>query len=88
MKSVWRLFSSVKLAIVLFIILTLASILGTLIPQQRTPAEYQAHYGSLSRVIAGIDLDRLYQSAWFIGLLLLFGLNLVVCSLARLTPKL
>jgi cytochrome c biogenesis protein len=88
MKSVWRLFSSVKLAIVLFIILTLASILGTLIPQQRAPAEYQAHYGNLSRLLTGLDLDRLYQSAWFIGLLLLFGLNLVVCSLARLTPKL
>ena len=47
MKTVWRFFSSVKLAIVLFIVLTLASILGTLIPQQQTPAEYQAHYGSL-----------------------------------------
>jgi cytochrome c biogenesis protein len=88
MKSVWRLFSSIKLAIVLFIVLTLASILGTLIPQQWTPAEYQAHYGNLSRLVTGLDLDRLYQSAWFIGLLLLFGLNLVVCSLTRLTPKL
>ena len=88
MKAVLTFFSSVKLAIVLFIVLTLSSILGTLIPQQRTPAEYQAHYGSLSRVITGIDLDRLYQSAWFIGLLLLFGLNLIVCSLTRLTPKL
>ena len=77
-----------KLAIVLFIVLTLASILGTLIPQQRTPAEYQAHYGNVSRLVTGLDLDRLYQSAWFIGLLMLFGLNLVVCSLTRLTPKL
>ena len=88
MKTVWRFLSSIKLAIVLFIVLTLASILGTLIPQQWTPAEYQAHYGSLSRIITGIDLDRLYQSAWFIGLLLLFGFNLVVCSLTRLAPKL
>ncbi len=88
MKAIWRFFSSVKLAIVLFIVLVLASILGTLIPQQQTPAEYQARYGSLWRVITGIDLGNLYQSAWFIGLLLLFTFNLVVCSLARLTPKL
>lgn len=33
MKSIWKFFESVKLAIVLFIILTLASVLGTLIPQ-------------------------------------------------------
>ena len=88
MKTVWRFFSSVRLAIVLFIFLTLASVLGTLIPQQRTPPEYEAHYGSLSQIIVGIDLDRLYQSAWYIGLLLVFSLNLVVCSLTRLRPKL
>ena len=88
MKTVWRFFSSVRLAIILLIFLTLASILGTLIPQQQTPEEYTAHYGSLSRIITAIDLDRLYQSAWFIGLLLVFSLNIVVCSLTRLRSKL
>ena len=88
MKAVLKFFSSVKLAIILFILLAIASILGTLIPQQLAPAQYQAYYGNLSRLVTGLDLDRLFQSAWFIGLLLLFGLNLVVCSLTRLTPKL
>ena len=48
MRSIVKLFSSVKLAIVLIILITLASILGTLIPQGRSAAEYAARYGSLA----------------------------------------
>ena len=48
MRPFMKFFSSVKLAIVLLILITLASILGTLIPQGRGAAEYAARYGSLS----------------------------------------
>ena len=82
-----RFFSSVKLAIVLIILITLASILGTLIPQGRGAAEYTARYGSLSGFITALQLTRLYQSAWYLGLLLLFALNIVVCSVIRIGAK-
>jgi len=39
MRSVWKFFASVELAIVLLIVLTVASVLGTLIPQGRSAAE-------------------------------------------------
>ena len=42
MKSFWKFFESVKLAIILFILLALTSILGTLIPQGRSAAESAA----------------------------------------------
>jgi cytochrome c biogenesis protein len=87
MRSVWKFFSSVKLAIVLIILLTLASILGTLIPQGRSPAEYAARYGSLSSVMAALRLTRLYQSGWYLSLLLLLAVNIAVCTLSRLGPK-
>jgi len=88
MKSFMRFFSSVKLAIVLLIIITIASILGTLIPQHRSTAEYAARYGQLAPVLVRLEITRLYQAWWFIGLLFLFFLNIVVCTLTRLSPKL
>ena len=88
MKSVFKFFSSVKLAIVLLIIITAASILGTLIPQLRSPEEYIARYGQWANILQRLQLTRLYQSLWFITLLIFFALNIIVCSLNRLSPKL
>jgi len=58
MRSAWKFFSSVKLAIVLIILITLASVLGTLIPQGRSAAEYSARYGSLDRLDHGCSLGN------------------------------
>jgi cytochrome c biogenesis protein len=87
MKSAWKFLSSVKLAIVLIILLTVASIVGTLIPQGRSLAEYSARYGSLSGLFIALRLTRLYQSAWYLALLLLFVANTVVCTVSRFGPK-
>jgi cytochrome c biogenesis protein len=87
MKSAWKFFGSVKLAIVLFILITLASILGTLIPQGRSAAEYAARYGGSSGLFVSLQLTRLYQSFWYLALLLLFALNTVVCTVSRFGPK-
>ena len=87
MRSFWKFFSSVKLAIVLLIVITLASILGTLIPQGRSGAEYAARYGGLAGLFATLRLTRLYQSGWYLALLLFFALNTAVCTLSRFGPK-
>jgi cytochrome c biogenesis protein len=87
MKSVWRFLSSVKLAIVLIIIITLASILGTLIPQGRSPAEYAGRYGGMAPVFTGLGLTGLFRSGWYLVLLLFFAANTVVCTLSRFGPK-
>jgi len=88
MKSLWNYFSSVKLAIFLLIIITLASILGTFIPQNRSLDEYVARYGQWGNLFNRLQITKLYQSSWFIALLCLFALNIIVCTLTRLTPKL
>jgi cytochrome c biogenesis protein len=87
MRHFVRFFSSVRLAIVLIILITLASILGTLIPQGRGAADYAARYGSLSGLLSALQLTRLYRSAWYLALLLLFALNIAVCSAVRLGRK-
>jgi cytochrome c biogenesis protein len=88
MKSLVQFLSSVKLAIVLIIIITVASILGTLIPQGRGIEEYALRYGQLAGLLERLQFTRLYQSFWYISLLILFSLNILVCTLTRLTPKL
>jgi len=88
MKSFFNFFSSVKLAIFLLIFITIASILGTLIPQQRSPGEYLDRYGDIANFLIRLEFTKLYQSWWFISLLFLFAVNILVCTLTRLSPKL
>jgi cytochrome c biogenesis protein len=87
MKRSLALFSSLRLAIFLLILLTAASVLGTLIPQGRTFEEYAARYGGLAPLVLHLQLNSLYHSTWFLVLLGLFALNIVVCTLTRLGPK-
>jgi cytochrome c biogenesis protein len=87
-KAVKKFFTSIKVAIVLLIILIGASILGTLIPQGRSAQEYLVRYGQLAGLFQKLQFTRLYQSVWYIAVLALFGLNLIICTLVRLGPKL
>ncbi|MHB8055112.1 MAG: cytochrome c biogenesis protein ResB [Candidatus Aminicenantales bacterium] len=87
MKALVRSLSSVRLAIVLIILIIAASILGTLIPQGRGAVEYAARYGRLAETMVRLQFTSLYRSVWFLGLLGLFGLNIVVCTLTRLEGK-
>jgi cytochrome c biogenesis protein len=88
MKALIKFFSSVKLAIFLIIIIALASLVGALVPQERSPDEYFARYGQLAHFFQIIQFTRLYQSWWFLSLLFLLALNIIVCTLNRLSPKL
>lgn len=88
MKSLIQSLSSVKLAIALLIIIIIASTVGTLIPQHRSQAEYINRYGGLASLLIRLEFTRLYHSWWFLSLLLLFSLNITVCTLTRLSPKL
>jgi len=87
MNAITKFLSSVRLAIILIIALVAASILGTLIPQGRDAADYAARYGGLAETLVRLQFTDLYRSVWFLGLLGLFGLNIIVCTLTRLGGK-
>ncbi|MBW1798469.1 MAG: cytochrome c biogenesis protein ResB [Deltaproteobacteria bacterium] len=84
-NAIWRFFSSVRLTIVLLIILAIASIIGTVIPQQGQGAVEFAK--SLSpewfRFLSFLNLFDMYHSVWFRLLLGCLGLNLIICSVDR-----
>ena len=66
--------------------LAATSIIGTVIPQNESPAAYLREYGEfLYRIFSIFDIFDMYHSWWFQFLLLLLTINVVVCSLDRLS---
>jgi cytochrome c biogenesis protein len=83
-KRLSSFLSSVKLTIILLIIIAIASILGTIIPQEYEGGESFRHLApELVKVLNSLQLFDMYHSVWFIILMVLLSLNLIVCSLKR-----
>lgn len=86
-RTLYDHLSGVRLTILLCIALALASVLGTLLPQNQLHEHYVERYGSvLARLLETLGFFDLYHSAWFVGLLSLLALNLTLCTTRRL-PK-
>jgi cytochrome c biogenesis protein ResB len=80
----WNLFTSVKLAVVLIFLMALACVLGTFIVQDKLPQEYVTRYGeSLASFLQFFQLTHVFQSHWFILMLLMLCVNLVCCTIER-----
>lgn len=83
--SLLSLFASVQLALLLLFLLATTSIIGTLIPQNSPYAFYVEKFGpKTAQLLQMLDIPDMYNSWWFLGLLALFALNLIVCSLERI----
>jgi cytochrome c biogenesis protein len=88
-NPVWSFFSSVRLTIALLIIIALAAIIGTVIPQQDMASEaIQKLPPALAGLLKILQLYDLYHSTWFLLLMALLTVNLVVCSMNRLPSSL
>ncbi|MCL5024340.1 MAG: cytochrome c biogenesis protein ResB [Nitrospirae bacterium] len=93
--KLWDSLASIKLAIIIFAVLALTSIVGTVIEQNADPERniklLAKLFGasaapSLFRIFDSLGFMDMYHSWWFITILLLFSANLVICSIERL-PK-
>lgn len=77
---------SVRLAIFLLSFIAVASVFGTLIKQQASPEEYLSTFsGEVYSVIHILGFDDVFHSWWFFLALVLFSVNLVLCTVNRLT---
>ena len=86
--TLWKLFSSIQLTIILLLSLAATSIVGTLIPQKADPGQYLRAFGDFYfRFFHALGLFDMYHSWWFQFLLLLLVLNIVICSVDRLTAN-
>ncbi len=92
---VWDFFVSIKLAITIFAIIALTSIIGTVIEQRADPEKniqiLSKIFGEsmgpvMYNIFNKLGFMDMYHSWWFTALLILFAVNLIICSLERL-PK-
>jgi len=75
---------SLQFGLTLLIALALVSVIGTLLPQGRSPGFYETRYGTVINFFIEIfRFDDTYHSPLFIGLLGFLGLNLTLCSLVK-----
>ncbi len=83
---IWAFFASVKLSVVLLMTLAVTSIIGTVIPQNENPALYRQTYGEgLYQLFDTLNFFDMYHAWWFRLLLCLLIVNIVVCSIQRLS---
>ena len=76
---------SVRLTIVLLLLLAVLSVIGTLIPQGLTRAEYlQIYQPRTYEIMKAMGLFNVYHSWWFVGVMVLLAVNLTACSWKRL----
>jgi cytochrome c biogenesis protein len=94
-EGIWKSLASVKLAIFILITLALTSIIGTIVEQRAEPATNIAllakFFGdnfapTVYNVFVQLGFMDMYRSWWFIGILILFSFNLIICSIDRF-PK-
>lgn len=89
---VWNFFSSVKIAVRLIIITLLAAMIGTIFTQENAfisfdpSTYYEDRYGWIGKWYYKLGFSNTYESWWFIGLLVMIGTSLVICSLDRVLP--
>ena len=91
--AVW--ISDLRVAIMLLLLIALASGVGTAIPQGDPAQSYLDAYdvrpwlGLLNgKQVLSLQLDHVYSSSWFLGLLAWLGLALILCSIRRQWPSL
>ncbi len=95
-KEILPVLADLRLAIILLLLIAIFSISGTVIEQGQSLEFYQANYpespalfGFLTwKVIVLIGLDKVYQTWWFLSLLILFGSSLTACTFTRQLPTL
>lgn len=94
-ESSWKFLASVKLAVFILIALATLSIIGTIVEQGADPSKNLELLGKLFgqtaaptvyNVFAILGFMDMYGSWWYVGLLVLFSINLIVCSIERF-PK-
>ncbi len=85
-NPLWIFFCSVTLTIILLLSLAVTSIIGTVIPQNESPDAYLHAYGAFRyQLLSTLGIFDMYHSWWFQGLLLLLTVNIVICSIDRLS---
>ena len=93
--QLWHTLTSVRLALILILLIAVATLTGTLLDQvpasvANDPVAYnrwlegaRGRYGIFTDVMARLELLNVFSSIWFRGLIALLVANIVVCTINR-----
>ena len=84
MKKVYNYLRSMRFGLLLLGLIAACSVIGTVIPQGREIGFYAQTYRSFHAVLLLLRFHRIFESWYFITLLVLLCLNLSLCSLVRI----
>lgn len=88
MRFAIRRLTSMSTALVLLLLLALASVIGSLIPQRSSDPNgvirHQRAYADLQGLIEGLQLYEVFGSVWFSAIYLLLFLSLILCVAGRI----
>ncbi len=85
-EHIWQFFCSARLAVYTLVLLALTSIIGTVVLQNGSEEDYIKFYGhGWSNLIKAFNFDDMYHSWWFLSLIVILCINIVVCSIERLS---
>lgn len=86
-RWVWRQLTSMRTALVLLLLLALAAVPGSVIPQEGVDAleanQWKADHPGLTPVYERLGLFSVYDSVWFSAIYLLLMVSLVGCIVPR-----
>ena len=83
-KKLWKFLSSMKFGILLLLLVVIACIIGSLIPQGKDFAFYIENYPARrAALIIGTCFDDVFHSPWFLVLSVVLCANLLLCNLLR-----
>ena len=84
LKKIYKFIASMKFAIILLIIVAIACIVGSLVPQGEMFELYRDSYTERTAAfILAFHLDDVFHSWWFIVLTALLCLSVLLCNLTR-----
>ncbi|MBI5116930.1 cytochrome c biogenesis protein ResB [Candidatus Poribacteria bacterium] len=88
-RKLWKFLCSVKLTIVLFVLILIPSVIGTIIVQNaQDPSKYAETYGpAWNNIFRYLGFYDIYHDIRFIVLLVLLGVNTFACTINRLKLK-
>ncbi len=80
LKSIWTRLGSMSLAIILLVVLAIASVIGTVLLQNQEQADYLQQFGPLWYwVFRSLGLFDMYHTWWFLTILGFLMVSLTAC---------
>ena len=82
-----RTFGNVLFAVTLFVVWGILTFIGVVVEQGQEPSAYlQTYAAPIARAILRLNLDNVYHSPWYVGIIGLILLSLAVCTFKRVIP--